>query len=70
MAPAPFDDVDPERFDAAVGALALPFVFVMAISLSVGRFLGSIALGALVGLCVFAVLAVFRVRYLPVEAHR
>ncbi len=70
MAPAPFGDVDPERFDAAVGVLALPFVFVMAISLSVGRFLGSIALGAIAGLCVFVVFAALRLCFFPIEPRR
>ncbi|SNR41350.1 hypothetical protein [Halorubrum vacuolatum] len=57
---------DPERFDAIVGALALPFVFIMAIALALGRFFGSIAVGALVGLLCFAVIAIVRVRLFPI----
>lgn len=66
MTPDPLD-VDPERFDAIVGSLALPFVFVMALALALGRFFGEIVLGALFGLLCFAVIAILRVRLLPVE---
>ncbi|MGM0605083.1 MAG: hypothetical protein ACQETB_05355 [Halobacteriota archaeon] len=54
-----------------VEVLAIPFVIGMSIGLAIGRVgFQSTALGAMIGLVLFVILAVGRVRLLPVRTAR
>lgn len=55
-----------EEHSGRIEALALPFVFGMAIGLAVGRvLLQSTAIGLLLGIALFVLLGALRLRFLP-----